>query len=128
MAMLTEKQRKFVEHYRGNASEAARKAGLHQDYGRQLLTKKHIQDAIKAQVAINLDQNIFTRDDIIRVLSSIATDTSIGVKHRLRATELIARAQGIFSRNGKREKTRHTTLEEKRRIAREILDELKERS
>jgi len=69
-------QRRFVEHYmgaaRGNATEAARLAGYSEpSYGRQLLTKSHVKQAIRALTRAET----LSRAEVRRRLSQQATAT-----------------------------------------------------
>ena len=103
---LTEKQRRFVEAFmgsaKGNATQAARLAGYNggdetlRNVGSRNLTKPHIQEAIGARVDADEDGLIATREDRQRWWSEVMRDSTVDMKHRLRASELLGKTQADF--------------------------------
>ncbi|MEM6532951.1 MAG: terminase small subunit [Myxococcota bacterium] len=101
---LTEKQRRFVEAYLGeacgNATEAARQAGFAgsrttlQQVGHENLRKPHIRDAIDERT--ESDAFVLTREGRQRFWSQVMNDPNVEMRHRLRASELLGRSQGDF--------------------------------
>jgi phage terminase small subunit len=72
---LTPKQKRFVEEYMIdlNATQAAIRAGYkHMDNGRQLLTKTHVLDAIRAAQAKQSARTEITADRVVKELARIA--------------------------------------------------------
>lgn len=102
---LTEKQRKFVEAYmgeaNGNATDAAALAGYAGDrnqigtMGSKNLRKPKIIAAINE--VIDDDPLVLSREQLLRVWSRIAYfDDSASASDKLRATENLAKAYGMF--------------------------------
>lgn len=107
---LTEKQRRFVEAYMGeaagNATEAARIAGYTGDdvtlrvTAHENLTKPNIREAIESR--IDADPLVATRFDRQRFWSRVMAgkeldgDKPAQMRDRLKASELLARSQGDF--------------------------------
>jgi len=107
---LTEKQRRFVEAYmgdaRGNSTEAARLAGYKGNsqtlaaVGTENLRKPSIAIAIKERV--DGDPLIAGRDEIQRFWSKLmrgeAGDESrpVATEHEIRASENLAKTQGMY--------------------------------
>lgn len=107
---LTEKQRRFVEAFMGqaagNATEAARLAGYDGDddslraIASQNLTKLNIREAIESR--IDSDPLVATRFDRQRFWSRVMAgkemdgDKPAQMKDRLKASELLARSHGDF--------------------------------
>lgn len=102
--VLTEKQRRFVEFYMGqaagNATEAARLAGYKgnratlQMVGLQNLSKPMIRKAIDERV--EADPAIKTREDRQRFWSRMMDDKEEAARDRLKASELLGKSQGDF--------------------------------
>ena len=97
---LTAKQRAFIENYTGNATEAALKAGYSKDtaysIGQENLKKPEIQQAIREREAKRLSPAIAKRDRLLEFWTQTMEDTDIYIKERLRASELLGKAQGVF--------------------------------
>ncbi len=115
---LTEKQRRFVEAYmgeaKGNATEAARLAGYKGDYdtlrsvGSENLTKPAIRDAIDARV--DNCPLVASRQDRLEFLTRVMLgqetdrmmtkegpiDVEPAMRDRLKALELLGKIQGDF--------------------------------
>jgi phage terminase small subunit len=115
MTGLTTKQRRFVEAYDGNATEAAREAGYGArtrperldahlaEVGYQNLRKLHIMAAIEARERPRLEALIADREERQEFWTSIMRGESNGnggmppsMTERLRASELLARSQADF--------------------------------
>lgn len=97
---LTAKQRAFVEFYTGNATEAAIKAGYSKDtarsIGQNLLTKVDIQQAIKERESKRLNPAIAKRERLLEFWTQTMEDQEVYMKERLKASELLGKAQGVF--------------------------------
>lgn len=101
---LTEKQRRFVEAYmgeaKGNATEAARLAGYKgnratlQAVGKENLSKPLISGAV-AQVQ-SADPLVATREERQQFWTAMMKDEEAHPVARLKASELLAKASGDF--------------------------------
>lgn len=110
MSTLTEKQRRFVEAYmgvaRGNATEAARLAGYSGGdnalgvRGSELLRNSKVMRAIAERT--KSDPLVLGREELQQFWSRVLTAKELdagdepAMKERLRASELLARSQGVF--------------------------------
>jgi len=90
---LTTKQKRFIEAYNGNGTQAAIKAGYSinaaRSIARENLTKPHIKDANSKEIA--------TREQRQELWTDIMYDEEKRMSDRLRASELLAKANGDFS-------------------------------
>ena len=97
---MTVKQRAFVENYTGNATQAALAAGYSRRTARVIgaenLTKPDIQKAIQEREAARLEPAILTREARLKFWSRVVGDENEDMKHRLRASELLGKAEGDF--------------------------------
>lgn len=95
---LTPRQKRFVELFDGNATEAARAAGFKNPnvYSNDLMKKPEIVAAIRAREKERNAEGIMTREQRQIFWSMIARDTSQKTTDRLRASELLARSEGDF--------------------------------
>ena len=97
---LTAKQRAFVEFYTGNATEAAIKAGYSKDTARSIgqenLTKPDIIAAIKERETKRLVPDIATREERFKFWTRAMRDEDTPMKERLKASELLGKAEGDF--------------------------------
>ena len=97
---LTAKQRAFIQHYTGNATEAALKAGYSKDtaysIGQQNLKKLEIQKAIQQRERERLAPDIATREERLTFWTQTMRDSEVGMKERLKASELLGKAEGDF--------------------------------
>ena len=97
---LTSKQKKFVEAYSGNATEAALKAGYSKDtaysIGQENLKKPDIIKAIKEREKQNIDSLIAVREERLKFWTQVMRDNLNEMKDRLRASELLGKASGDF--------------------------------
>ncbi|MEA4952723.1 hypothetical protein SDC9_109653 [bioreactor metagenome] len=99
--MLTTKQRRFVESYSGNASEAARLAGYAPRWAdRQAHTliekNREIREAIQKREEQRRSELIADRTRRQMFWSRIMNDESESMATRLRASELLAKSEGDF--------------------------------
>lgn len=99
------RQKLFCEYYcgecLGNAEKAAIKAGYSVAYARgnasKLVAKSGIQAYIRELNAKTESDNIATIKDIKRFWSDVMNDEDEIMKNRLRASELLAKAGGLFN-------------------------------
>lgn len=98
--MLTDRQKRFIDAYSGNAAEAARAAGYSSKtadkIASQLMDKQEIIDAIHAREKERTSAEIMTREQRQIFWSTITRDTSQRIADRLRASELLAKSEGDF--------------------------------
>jgi len=110
---LTEKQRRFVEAYMslggeaGSIRPAAEKAGLDYDYARRLVTKRHIQDAMRERQ--EGDPAVATREERQRFWTSVLRGEVAGasMRDRLKASELLGKTGGDFGADGSKANPHH---------------------
>lgn len=98
---FTELERKFIEHFNGNATDAARRAGSKNPrrYGSELLARKHVHAEIQKKLAAATTESAkrsirkitFGRNDIIMALGDLA---GIGDKNKIAESES-ARASAL---------------------------------
>ena len=97
---MTPKQRRFVELYNGNATEAAIAAGYSRKtaraIGQRILTNVDISEAIKAREDKELRHFIANREERQRLWTEIMNDPEMKTSDRLRASELLGRSEGDF--------------------------------
>lgn len=97
---LTPKQHAFVLAYAacGNATEAARQAGYKKPdpQGPRLLGNVRVQQAIEALTATKLSGAIMMAIERQQLWTDIARDKNEQTKDRLKASELLGKAQGDF--------------------------------
>jgi len=99
---LTWKQQRFVEAYAGDGVKAAKEAGYKGDRNTlavrasQLLKMPKIQDALEARNARDRTKRIADRQELLEMYSTIARDSTIRLRDRLKAMDSLARAQGMF--------------------------------
>jgi phage terminase small subunit len=99
------RQKLFCEYYcgecLGNAEKAAIKAGYSVAYARgnasKLVAKSGVQEYIRELNTKTESDNIATIKDIKRFWSNVMNDEDEIMKNRLRASELLAKAGGIFN-------------------------------
>lgn len=102
---MNERQKRFCEFYVGecigNVVQSALTAGYSNSYANhlayKLLENIEIQDYIKELSKGGESKRISTAEDVQRFWSSVMNDTNEQMKNRLRASELLAKAQGIFN-------------------------------
>lgn len=102
---MNPRQKLFCEYYcgecLGNAEKAAIKAGYSVAYARgnasKLVAKSGVQEYIRELNAKTESDNIATIKDIKRFWSNVMNDEDEIMKNRLHASELLAKAGGIFN-------------------------------
>ena len=103
---VSERERRFIEHYMGdaagNATQAARLAGYSpktaRKQGSRLLTKGHIRAALEQRTQD--DPAVWTREARQRFWTAVASGApgyaKAALKDRLRASELLGKSQADF--------------------------------
>ena len=116
---MTDKQALFVQEYLTslNATQAARAAGYSAHtasaIGAENLRKPEIKQAIKAAMTERKDSLTATREQRKEFWTQIMNDDSADMKHRLRASELLAKSEGDFDLSViERERKKGMTLED----------------
>ena len=99
--MLTARQRRFVEAYDGNASEAARQAGYSpkwaDKFGPNLIGKnREIAAAIREREEKRVNSLILSREERQIFWSNVVRDPDEDMKNRLKASELLGRSEADF--------------------------------
>lgn len=99
---MTEKQRRFAEHYAAsaNATEAAKAAGYSdktaRSQGQRLLTNADIKQYITSLQSETRSGRIVTMEQVKAFWSEIMNNPDEDIKNRLKASELLAKAGGLF--------------------------------
>ena len=97
---LTTKQRRFVEAYDGNATQAAIAAGYSQKIARQMgqvnMTKRVILAEIKARETVRCTPLIASRAERQQFWSSVMRDKEQQMRDRLKAAELLGKSEADF--------------------------------
>lgn len=97
---LTAKQRRFVELYNGNATEAAIAAGYSKKTayaaGQRLLKNVEIVEAIRAREHKRLRPQIATREERQAFFTKVMLDADQRMSDRLKAAELLGKSEGDF--------------------------------
>ena len=97
---LTSQQRRFVEAYTGNATEAAIKAGYSRDtaeaQGSRLLRNVKVATAIRSREAKAIRPLIANREARQRFWTDVMEDKAVKMPDRLKASELLAKSEGDF--------------------------------
>jgi hypothetical protein len=103
---LSEKQRKFVELYNGNATETAKKAGYSGNAnvlgktGYDLLRNPKIIEALKKRDAKSaVKRQIKSREALQMFWTEIIEDSGNQLKDRLKAAELLGKSMAMFTEN-----------------------------
>jgi len=100
---LTWKQQRFVEAYAGDGIRAARKAGYKGDSNTlavrasQLLKMSKIKEAIEARNTEATRKRIADREELQEGWTKIFRDENVPLKDRMRAGELLAKSQALFT-------------------------------
>ena len=99
MFKLTYKQASYVLYYKGNATEAARKAGYKQPnvLSARLSKNKLVQEAISYVNRPTVDHSALSKDGIIASFLGIVNDAKSTNADRLRALENISKIMGVYS-------------------------------
>lgn len=97
---LTTRQRRFVEAYDGNATQAAIAAGYSEKtarfMGHENLTKPYILAEIKARDTIRSTPLIASRAERQQFWSSVMRDKDQQMRDRLKAAELLGKSEADF--------------------------------
>ncbi len=97
---MTPKQKRFIECYEGNATQAAITAGYSErtarGIGQELLTKPDIQEAIASREEERKNALIASREKRQVFWSQIMNDPEEKTADRLRASELLGKSEGDF--------------------------------
>lgn len=95
---LSAQQRRFVDAYAGNATEAARIAGYNHPtrLGGQLVRIPHIAAAIRAREDTRMAPHIADREERQAFWTAMMRDTNKTPTERLKASELLGRSEGDF--------------------------------
>lgn len=97
---LTTRQRRFVEAYDGNATQAAIAAGYSEKtarfMGHENLTKPYILAEIKARDTIRSTSLIASRAERQQFWSSVMRDKDQQMRDRLKAAELLGKSEADF--------------------------------
>ena len=99
--MLTTKQKKFVQCYMGNATEAAKKAGYSEktanEQGARLLANVSIKKAIEQREQKQTNKLIATREQRQEFWTKIMYSEEAEMKDRLKSSELLGKSQADFT-------------------------------
>ena len=101
---LSERERSLAEYYSGeclgNAEMAAIKAGYSKRYARgnayKIIKRKRVRDYIEYLTQETVNERIATIEQIKEFWTEIMNDENAKDRDRLRASELLAKAHGIF--------------------------------
>lgn len=97
---LSHRQQAFIDNYTGNATEAAKLAGYSAataySSGQRLLKQPQIAEAIRAREQERQAPNIANREQRLAFWTAVMRDPDESTRDRLRASELLAKAQGDF--------------------------------
>ena len=114
--MLNERQKLFVLEYQRtlNATQAAISAGYSPktaySIGQRLLKKAEIQQVLQHGLEEKKDSLIADVKTIQQFWTGTMNDSECDMKHRLRASELLAKSLGLFIEQSKVEVQQVTTL------------------
>ena len=126
---LTQKQQAFIECYTGNATEAAKLAGYSEataySIGQRLLKQPKVAAAIRARDAERTSDEVANREARLKFWTSVMYDVTQSIRDRLRASELLAKAQGDFLIKIAEESEAHIDLTAAVRLA--LLERMAER-
>ena len=97
---LTTKQKRFIECFDGNATEAARQAGYSprtvRTVGCENMTKPDIVAAIREREEKRVNSLILSREERQIFWSNVVRDPDEDMKNRLKASELLGRSEADF--------------------------------
>jgi phage terminase small subunit len=99
---LTAKQKKFVEAYAGNGTEAARQAGYSgsdatlAQTAYELLRKPEIKSQIDARQQRAVSSLVAAREERQAMWTATMRDVTLPIRDRLRASELLGKSEGDF--------------------------------
>ena len=107
--ILNSKQQLFISEYHTdfNATQAAIRAGYSVrsagSIANELLKKPDIQQALQATITARNNNLIADREERKRFWSRVMLDENENMKHRLKASELLAKSEGDFIQQVKAE-------------------------
>lgn len=107
--ILNSKQQLFISEYLTdfNATQAAIRAGYSVrsagSIANELLKKPDIQQALQATITARNNNLIADREERKRFWSRVMLDENENIKHRLKASELLAKSEGDFIQQVKAE-------------------------
>lgn len=108
---LTPKQSAFIDAYTGNATEAARMAGYSQataySQGQRLLKNSDVSAAIRARETERQAGIVATREERLKFYTQVMRNIEEDTKHRLKAAELLGKAEGDFLERVEAETPKH---------------------
>ena len=97
---MTFKQKRFIELYNGNATEAAKQAGYSDKTsfitGHKLLRHPKVAEAIKNRISALDKPKIATREEIQTWWTSMINDPDASKTDKLRASELLSKSNAWF--------------------------------
>lgn len=97
---LTAKQRRFIDAYDGNGTQAAIAAGYSPKTARAIakenLTKPHILAEIKSRETVRCTPLIASRAERQQFWSSVMRDVDQQMRDRLKAAELLGKSEADF--------------------------------
>ena len=97
---LTPKQKKFIEAYAGNATEAAKAAGYSEktaySAGQRLLKGVEIQNAIREREEMEARERIATRQQRQEFWTEVMNGDWNDMSDRIRASELLGKSEADF--------------------------------
>lgn len=102
---MNERRKRFCEYYVGecigNVVQSALKAGYSENYANhlayKLLENIEVKNYIQKLSKNDTQKRIATAEDVQAFWSNIMNDKSEITKNRLRASELLAKVQGLFN-------------------------------
>ena len=102
---MNERRKRFCEYYVGecvgNVVKSAQKAGYSNSYAThmayKLLENVEVKDYITKLSKGGESKRISTAEDVQKFWSSVMCDESRPMKERLKASELLAKVQGLFN-------------------------------
>lgn len=108
---LTSKQQRFIDAYTGNATQAAIQAGYSKDTayssGQRLLKNSDVAAAIRAREAERQADIVATREERLKFYTQVMRNIEEDTKHRLKAAELLGKAEGDFLERVEAETPKH---------------------
>jgi len=98
MKQLSDKQLRFVELFNGNAMDTAALVGYKypKDAGSRLLKNVEICRLIQERRSQEIKPDIMNRQELQKFWSDMAKDTEMKPLERLKASEHLAKSEGLF--------------------------------
>jgi hypothetical protein len=94
---LTALQQCFVSLWDGKIKTTAEKADISYSYARELHAKPYIKKAIATRHKREFNNKIATRQDLQVFWTKTMNDENLNIPDRLKASELIAKSEGMFT-------------------------------